>query len=291
VESRRRYLTQLRQLQRSPDFFLRFYGHDRLHHGYRPPDARRPPFCWESSRDESGRRERKTVDAHAVPDRVDIRPGDALGTHDAGTKLDQLYRSVTVPIARYLARYAWVTPNRVSLSAFVAGGIITPVLILAQDLWMAGVAFILSDLLDYLDGDVARAQGTTSPEGDILDGVLDRYTDYFSLAALTIVTAGVLSDFEPLVAAGIGVPDARIALLIGLAALLGSMMPSYIQAVTIANGKRTIQSIGGRGTRNRLLFAGLLLGEPLWTLAIIAVVSNAATIHRTMFSVRRPDRR
>jgi len=36
VEFRRRYFTQLSQLQRSLDSFLRFYNHDRPHHGYRP---------------------------------------------------------------------------------------------------------------------------------------------------------------------------------------------------------------------------------------------------------------
>lgn len=35
VEFRRRYFTQLSQLQRSLDSFLRFYNHERPHHGYR----------------------------------------------------------------------------------------------------------------------------------------------------------------------------------------------------------------------------------------------------------------
>jgi transposase InsO family protein len=35
VEFRRRYFTRLPQLQRSLDSFLRFYNHDRPHHGYR----------------------------------------------------------------------------------------------------------------------------------------------------------------------------------------------------------------------------------------------------------------
>ena len=35
VEFRRRYFTRLPQLQRSLDSFLRFYNHQRPHHGYR----------------------------------------------------------------------------------------------------------------------------------------------------------------------------------------------------------------------------------------------------------------
>jgi phosphatidylglycerophosphate synthase len=210
-----------------------------------------------------------------------------MKTQDLGTKLDEFYRrKVSEPVARQLAPHGWVTPNRVSLAAFLAGGIVTPALILHERLLAAGMAFLVSDFLDYVDGDVARAQRTASPEGDILDGILDRFTDFFSLSALMIFAMGLFSESGPPVAAAIGVPDSKVALLVGLAAIFGSMMPSYIKAVATANGRRTTQSIGGRGTRNRLLIVGLLLGQALWTLVVIAVAANAATLHRAWYSVR-----
>jgi phosphatidylglycerophosphate synthase len=207
-----------------------------------------------------------------------------MGTHDPGTRLDQLYRRVTEPLAARIARYRWVTPNRVSVAAFVAGGVAAPALISRGHPRAAGVAFYLSDLLDYLDGDVARAQGTMSARGDVLDGILDRYTDLLCIGAMSLAAAGAFGD-DSGTAAFIGTPNARVAWPVGLAALIGSLMPAYIQALAVANDRGTIQSIGGRGTRNRVVFAGLLAGEPFWSLVIIALLSNLAALHRAKYTL------
>jgi phosphatidylglycerophosphate synthase len=217
---------------------------------------------------------------------------DPVPTHDAGTRLDQWYRSVSEPVARLIAPWRGVTPNRVSVAAFVAGGPVTAALVLTDHFVLAGIAYIISDLLDYVDGDVARAQGTMSERGDILDGILDRLTDFMSLASLLLRGSGVVGD-EPMSAAGIGVPSSTVVILVGVAALCGSVMPSYIRALAVANGARTAQSIGGRGTRNRIVYVGLLVAQPLWTLGVIAVLAWVATVHRGVvsFSSAAPGRR
>ncbi len=207
-----------------------------------------------------------------------------MATHDAGTTLDRLYRNVTTPVGVFLAKYGWITPNRVSVAAFVAGGVVTPIAILSMPLWVAAVAFAVSDLLDYVDGDVARAQDRMSREGDILDGILDRYTDFFAISAMIyLLISAAPGSASVLGGHYFGAPGD--VLLIGLAALLGSMLPAYVQAVTVANGKRTVQSIGGRGTRNRVLIAGLALNQPLWTLIVLAVLGNLGTLHRVKRSL------
>lgn len=215
-----------------------------------------------------------------------------MTTHHHGTALDQLYRHVTVPLARRLARLPGVTPNRVSLAAFAAGGVAAPLLVAGRRLRAAGAAFALSDLLDYLDGDVARAQGTASAQGDILDGILDRYTDFFCVAALSLFADGVLGGEEgrrgP---ATVGAAEDRhTALLVGFAAMIGCLLPSYVQALAVANGQRTVQSVGGRGTRNRIIFLGLLARQPFWSLAAIALLSNATTVHRAIHLLRASGR-
>jgi CDP-diacylglycerol--glycerol-3-phosphate 3-phosphatidyltransferase/archaetidylinositol phosphate synthase len=202
-----------------------------------------------------------------------------MSTHDAGTRLDQIYRHVTEPLARQVARLSWVTPDRVSLAAFACGGVAAPILIACKKLRAAGVAYILSDLLDYLDGDVARAQGTASARGDVLDGVLDRYTDVLCVGTMSLFVTGLLGDDRP-AAALLGPPGPRVGSVVGLAAIIGSLMPSYVQALAVANDRPTVQSIGGRGTRNRVIFTGLLAEEPFWTLVAIAVLSNIASVHR-----------
>ncbi|WP_158711262.1 CDP-alcohol phosphatidyltransferase family protein [Streptomyces sp. NRRL S-1824] len=192
-----------------------------------------------------------------------------------------MYRHVTRPLAAKLAPYRFITPNRVSIAAFVAGGVVAPLFISQNRLRAAGLAFVVSDMLDYLDGDVARAQGTMSTGGDILDGILDRYTDVLCLGAMTMASAGGFGKHRPARPAFIRQPGSRLAAVVGLAATIGSVMPSYIKALAVANGHSgTVQSIGGRGTRNRVIFTGLLARDPFWTLATIGFLSNAASLHR-----------
>lgn len=203
-----------------------------------------------------------------------------MPVHDDGTKLDQAYRRISKPIAAWLARYPFVTPNRVSVASFLAGGVVAPALVVSDRLRPAGFAYYVSDLLDYLDGDVARAQGTSSTRGDVLDGILDRYTDLLCAAALTLAASGV-NDRRP--ASLVGEPSRNGILVLGLAAAIGSLIPSYVHALAVANGRRTTQSIGGRGTRNRVIILGLLTRQPFWTLVVLASLSNVAAIHRSAY--------
>jgi phosphatidylglycerophosphate synthase len=203
-----------------------------------------------------------------------------MATHDPGTLPDRLYRGLTSRVAVRVAPYRWITPNRVSIAAFVAGGIAAPIAIVTDPLWLAGVAFAVSDFLDYLDGDVARAQGTMSREGDILDGVLDRCTDFLVIGALMVLLADPTYRATDFLIGGAAPISQPAGLILGLAALLGALLPSYITAVTVANGKRTVQSVGGRGTRNRIVIVGLLLGQPLWTLAVVAIVGLVGSAQR-----------
>jgi phosphatidylglycerophosphate synthase len=210
-----------------------------------------------------------------------------MSTHDAGTKLDQLYRRVTEPLAARIATWPGVTPNRVSLAAFLAGGVAAPLLIVAGKQRSAGIAFVASDLLDYLDGDVARAQGSSSARGDVLDGILDRYTDFLCIGAMSLVSAGLIGAKGSRPAAPIAAPSRRMAYVAGIAAMIGSLIPSYVQALATANGRRSTQSIGGRGTRNRVVFTGLLIRRPYWSLWTLAVLGNIASIHRATFVLSR----
>ena len=99
----------------------------------------------------------------------------------------------------------------------------------------------MGDVLDYVDGNLARRQGAGSWEGAIFDGVLDRYTGFLAIGALTYLTAAVLDRHTDLLIGGITF------LTLGLAALLGSMLTSCVRAKTEAEGKGSIASIGDRG--------------------------------------------
>ena len=152
-------------------------------------------------------------------------------------------------------------------------------------LWTAGVCVALGDLLDYLDGALARKQGSASREGAIFDAVLDRYTDFLVIGALTFLTAVILNPQHDLFIGKMTFMTSETALLLGLAALLGSVLTPYIRAKTEAEGKKSIPTIGDRGWRNRILVVGLIAGQPLWTLAAIAAVTNFSAIRRLIFAM------
>jgi len=156
-------------------------------------------------------------------------------------------------------------------------------------LWTAGILFALGDFLDYLDGDVARRQGAVAKEGAIWDAVLDRYTDFFVIGALTYLTTAVVEGHADYFIGELNITTSKTVLLVGLAALMGSMLTPYVRAKCEAEGKSSVATIGDRGWRSRVLVAGLLLSQPIWTLGVIALISNYSVVHRLVHAVRKTD--
>ena len=200
--------------------------------------------------------------------------------------VDGLYRRGTGPLAEYLARYSWLTPNRISFVGFLFGGVGASVCLLTLPLWTAGILLALGNFFDYLDGDLARKQGRTSGEGAIFDAVLDRYGDFLVIGALAYLTTALLDRYPDFLIGGLSLWTPESTLILGLAALLGSMLTPYLRAKTEAEGKRSVASICDRSMRNNILIIGLLAGQPIWTLGAIAVVSNIAAVQRLIIAVR-----
>ena len=201
--------------------------------------------------------------------------------------VDNLYRRGTEPLARRLTQYRWISPNRISFAGFLVGGIGASICILTLPLWTAGILFSLGDILDYLDGDLARRQGTSSREGAIFDATLDRYTDFLVIGAVTYLTAVVLDRYPDLFIGNLSFLTSEGALVLGLAALLGTMLTPFVRAKTEAEGKSSTATIGDRGVRNHILVVGLLVGQPIWTLVALAVVANWAATHRLAHALRK----
>lgn len=180
--------------------------------------------------------------------------------------LDRIVQFFTIKLAKSLARFTWITPNRVTWVSAGLGGPLTGWLIIQEQLWLATVLVVVSGLMDGLDGDIARERNLSSIEGGILDSVLDRYVDFFLIAALILV-------------------DPNKHLLVGLIALLGTTMVPYIRARSEVAGKSSIASIGSRATRIVLIILGLLTQQLFILLIALAVISNIAAVHRFWFSL------
>ena len=203
---------------------------------------------------------------------------------------DRLYRRGTEPLAAYLDQNRWITPNRISFAGFLVGGVGASIAVLTLPLWAAGILVALGDILDYLDGDLARRQGTGSKEGAIWDAVLDRYTDFFVIGALTYLTVAVLEAHADYFIGESNVMTSRVVLLVGLAALMGSMLTPYVRAKSEAEGKNSVATFGDRGWRTRVLVVGLLLSQPIWTLGVIALIANFSVVHRLVYALRNEQR-
>jgi phosphatidylglycerophosphate synthase len=182
--------------------------------------------------------------------------------------IEKTLKIYTVKIANFLAKYDWITPNRISILSALLGGPLACWLILENYYLLAVAVIIISGILDDLDGDLARAKGVASKEGAILDSVLDRYVDFF------IITALILLD-----------PSQH--LIPGLLAMFGGMMVPYIRARSEAEGKSVVAAaIGNRTARFILIILGISTQQFFPLLILLAVTANIAAFQRLFFALK-----
>lgn len=139
----------------------------------------------------------------------------------------------------------------------------------------AAIAIHASSVVDGVDGDLARLQGTSSRFGAIFDASLDRFADALVFLGMALWAADSTDHPAPLV--------------LGLAATATALAVSYSRARIEASAPGVSGAAAGLATRDvRLFFAALLsaLGLAYWALGIIAA-AGAATIVYRMLLVRR----
>lgn len=131
------------------------------------------------------------------------------------------YRAKVEPYVARMARpfLGW-SPNALSWLAFglaLAAGVVAALVRFTTPWLFLAVALLifLSGVFDVLDGAVARATSRTSARGDLLDHVLDRYSDLAILIGIALSTYAI--------------PE--VALLAIVSLLLTSYMGTQAQAV------------------------------------------------------------
>ena len=181
------------------------------------------------------------------------------------------------PMALALYRHG-VSANQLSvLSLFFA--VVAGVAFYAQLLWLAVVAIACNALCDALDGCLARSSSGASLRGDLIDHVIDRYSDVFILGGITL--------------------GGYVAWQIGLLAIIGVLLTSYLgtQAQALGVG-RDYRGLLGRADRLVLIFFvsafSLVFPEnivwfPLlgWMMVFIAFASNFTALQRFYATYRR----
>ncbi len=181
------------------------------------------------------------------------------------------------PVGGWLVRVG-IGPDAITLTG-TAGTVASSLWFFPRGQLVAGtIAVTVFVLLDVLDGAVARARGSGTPWGTVLDATCDRIADGALFAGLTWWCFVVAND--------------RLLAAAALLCLVSAQVISYIKARAAASG---LSGDGGMAERAEryiitLVGAGLTgLGVPyalevaLWLLAGLQLV----TVSQRMVSVRR----
>lgn len=174
-----------------------------------------------------------------------------------------------------------LTANGITLASLVLG-LLGAFALAMGHFGVGGALTVVSALGDALDGIVARQTGTASDAGEVFDAAVDRYEEFFFLAALAYYFRE-----EP------------IPLVLALLSVLGSFMVSYGTAKAEALQVEAPRGAMRRAERAVYLVSGVLfapvaaavaarLGLPAWvgwtpillTLALVGVVANVSGARR-----------
>lgn len=178
-------------------------------------------------------------------------------------------RRITDPIVSVIARTG-VTPNHVTALGF-SGNVAAGVFAARGDFLVAGLVMLVASALDLLDGALARATGRATPFGAVFDSVLDRLSEAAVLAGLAFYFAE---------------RGERVEIALCFAALVGSIMVSYVRARAQGLGYDLKEGLFTRAERVLLLSGGLIIGQVRIALWVLAVLANATALQR-LFAVWR----
>ena len=181
------------------------------------------------------------------------------------------------PVVARLAR-AGVTPDMVTITGTV-GAVASAVFLIGNGwLWWGAVAVTAFVLLDMLDGALARARGSGSVFGAVLDSVGDRAADAAIFGALVWWFSGD--------------GDNRLIVLLALLCLVLGVLTSYIKARAEGVGLSADVGIVERTERLILVlvgtgFAGIGIPYALHVMLWILLVGSAITVGQRFLAVRR----
>lgn len=173
-----------------------------------------------------------------------------------------------------LARLIPLSPNTLTLLGFAVSVVAGAAFALGRP-FEGGLLILFSGVFDALDGGVARAKGTTTPFGGVLDSVCDRYSD--GLMFLGIIAGAVNGKLALPPILGI-----ESWLWAGFA-LIGSFLVSYTRARAESAGCRKLSvGVAERTERMLILAFGALTGLLGWAIVLIAVFSHITIIQRVL---------
>lgn len=147
----------------------------------------------------------------------------------------------------------------------VSGNVLAAWLVTEERLVLAAIVFLFFSVVDLFDGAVARATGTVSEYGAVLDAVLDRASECVLLAACGWYFADRGEHWQSVAA---------------YCALFGSVAVSYMRARAEVVGLSMREGLFRRQERVALLTVGLLLNGLTVVIILLAVLANFTALQR-----------
>ena len=172
-----------------------------------------------------------------------------------------------------------VTPN-ILTTAGVSLCLAAAVLVPFEDhgkllfFWLAAGVFVVGSVLDILDGALARVGGKSTPFGAFIDSTTDRVGEGAMLAAIALVFSRHGRDW---------------AVVVAVAAVVGSFLVSYTRARAEALGLSGTVGLGSRAERVVVITAGLVFapwGGLPWAIVLLAATAWI-TVGQRVLHVRK----
>jgi len=181
-----------------------------------------------------------------------------------------LPRRLTDPVALAVARTG-ISPNAITALG-LAGSLGAAALVASGHFLIGGLLVMAAAALDLLDGAMARVTGRVTPFGGVFDSVLDRLGE-------AAVLGGVLFYFSQ--------GGHRQEVMLAFIAVVGSIMVSSVRARAEASGLSMKEGLFTRPERVIVLGLGLVIGQVLIALWVLAVVSVFTVLQRLFVAWRR----
>ena len=209
-----------------------------------------------------------------VDDPIDLKNAEHLLCEKLKKQTDgpvskYLNRPLSLRISKFLLKTP-ITPNQMTLISFAIGILGASLFFKGEYLFLVAGALLihLHSVLDGCDGEIARLKIKRSKYGGWLDAVLDRYVD-------AVVIIGLVYGYWTITS------DNQIWLL-GFVALVGSFLNSYTgdKYDSIFKSKLRSKIRIGRDLRLLIITVGVLTGNIVAVLIVLAVVTNFEALRR-----------
>lgn len=159
-----------------------------------------------------------------------------------------------------------ITPTQMTIVSFILG-ILSAISFAMSNLLIGAALYYISDVLDGVDGILARRRGMSTSYGAYLDSCLDRYVDVAIISGICVYLSHIGYIW-----------------LIGIFAIIGTVMVSYTTHRAEALGKVVLPAPvpWHRRTRMHIIVIGAILNQLFFMLILLAVIGNLNALWRLM---------